>query len=51
MIDVSPDSPPWTWPSSEQIDQLVKDCDDVLFTFRDHWNQPADAVVAREEKQ
>jgi hypothetical protein len=30
MIDVSPDSPPWTWPSAEQIDQLVKDCDDVL---------------------
>jgi hypothetical protein len=30
MIDVSPDSPPWTWPSSKQIDQLVKDCDAVL---------------------
>jgi hypothetical protein len=30
MIDVSPDSPPWTWPSVEQIDQLVNDCDAVL---------------------
>jgi hypothetical protein len=30
MIDLSPDSPPWTWPSTEQIDQLVRDCDAVI---------------------
>jgi hypothetical protein len=30
MINVSPDSPPWTWPTTDQIDQFVKDCDAVL---------------------
>lgn len=29
MIDVSPDSPPNEWPSTDQINQLVKDCDET----------------------
>jgi hypothetical protein len=30
MIDVSPEDSPDKWPSTDQINQLVKDCDDIL---------------------
>lgn len=30
MIDVSPEDPPNKWPSTDEINQLVKECDDIL---------------------
>jgi hypothetical protein len=36
MIDVSPDSPAWEWPTAGEIDQFVKDCDAVLFGAKNH---------------
>jgi hypothetical protein len=30
MIDVSPEDSPDKWPSTDEINQLVKDCDDIL---------------------
>jgi hypothetical protein len=30
IINVSPDAPPNEWPSTDEINQLVKDCDDIL---------------------
>ena len=36
MIDVSPEDHPSKWPSTGQINQLVKECDDILPNAQGH---------------
>jgi hypothetical protein len=36
MIDVSPEDSPDKWPSTNEINQLVRDCDDILSNVQDH---------------
>ena len=40
MIDVSPEDSPDKWPSTDEINQLVRDCDDILSNVSDHRCSP-----------
>jgi hypothetical protein len=49
MINVSPDAPPNEWPSTDEINQLVKDCDDILPNVRNHRCSPEASATNKKD--